>query len=205
MRKARVWAMAALVAAAGCGGSDDGGDGGTGPAVFTTLSVLPASVAVTVNGTQPLTASAKDQNGSTMSGLTTTFTSANTSIARVTGAGVVTGVAVGTTSIAVTGTVGTVTKTATINVVVATPGQTAAVAATLDSKFEPATVVVTTGGVVTWTFAAQHNVTFDGSSPTGGNIPNTSSGSVQRTFPAVGTYNYHCTIHAGMNGVVQVQ
>ena len=62
MRKARVLAVAALVAFAGCsgGGGGDGG-GGTGPAVFTSLSVTPSNVSVVVNGTQNLTVSAKDQ------------------------------------------------------------------------------------------------------------------------------------------------
>ena len=75
MRKARVLAVAALVAFSGCSGGGDGG-GGTGPTpVFTSLSVTPANVSVVVNGTQNLTVSAKDQNGATMSGLSSTFQS----------------------------------------------------------------------------------------------------------------------------------
>ncbi len=32
-----------------------------------------------------------------------------------------------------------------------------------------------------------------------------SDGSVTRNFSAVGTFPYHCTIHAGMKGTIKVQ
>jgi len=205
MTKARAWAVAALVVAAGCsgGGGDDGGT--TGPAVFTSLSVSPPNVGVLVTQTQALTVTARDQNNSTMGGLTTTFTSANQQIATVSAAGVVTGVAVGATTVTVNGTVGTVTKSTTINVNVTQPSATASVTATGGNAFDPSRVFITAGGTVTWTFAAQHNVTWEGTSPTGGNIPNTSSGSVSRTFPATGTFGYQCTLHPGMSGTVEVR
>jgi plastocyanin len=205
MRAVRVMMAGVVMAVAACGGGGDDGGGTTAPAVFTTLAVDPANPTVLVGGTQTLTASAKDQTGATMSGLTVTYTSANQAVATVTNAGVVTGVAAGTARITASGTVGTVTKTQDVNVTVAAAGPAASVNATLDSKFAPPTVAVAPNGVVTWTFAAQHNVTFDGLAPTGGNIPNTSSGSVQRTFPSAGTYSYHCTLHAGMSGSVVVQ
>ena len=204
MTAARVWRVAALVVAAGCGGGGDGG-GSTGPAVFTSLNVTPSNVSVLVNQTQALTATARDQNNNTLGGLATTFTTGNQSIATVSSAGVVTGVAVGNTTVTVNGTIGTVTKSTTVNVTVTQPGPTAAVSATGGNTFDPNRVFVTPGGTVTWTFAAQHNVTWEGSTPTGGNIPNTSSGSVSRTFPAAGTYGYQCTLHPGMSGTVVVQ
>jgi plastocyanin len=204
MQKARVWMVGALVALSACGGG--GGDGGgTAPAVFTSMSIRPGSVGLLVGRTQALTATALDQNNKTLGGLTTTFASGNQSIATVSDAGVVTGVAVGTTQVTVTGTIGTVSKTAQVSVQVSVPGPAASVTASLSSTFEPNTVFITPNGTVTWTFAMQHNVTFEGTGPTGGNIPNTSSGSVQRTFPTAGTYAYQCTLHPGMNGSVVVQ
>jgi plastocyanin len=206
MYKVRVLAVAALVAVAGCGGGgDDGGGTTTGPAVFTTLSVDPASVSVLVNGTQALTATAKDQNGASMSGLTTTYASDNQSVATVSTGGVVTGVAVGTARVTASGTVGTVTKTATVNVTVAVAGATASVDATISDSFSPKTVAITKGGTVTWTFAKTHNVTFD-TQGAPSNIPDKASGSSTLTFPSSGTFQYHCTIHGpSMNGTVVVQ
>jgi len=61
---------------------------------------------------------------------------------------------------------------------------------------------------VTWTWAAGavgHNVTFtSGPAPRPANSATQSTGSYSATFTTVGTYGYHCTIHAGMNGTVAV-
>ena len=140
-----------------------------------------------------------------MGGLSVTYQSSDNSRATVSAGGLVTAVALGTATITATGTVGTVTQTRTVPVTVAAPSPNAQVSATGASTFEPPTVVIVPGGVVTWTFAIEHNVTFGSSGPTGGNIPNTSTGSVQRTFPNAGTYNYTCTLHPGMAGTVTVQ
>jgi plastocyanin len=77
------------------------------------------------------------------------------------------------------------------------------VAATASSTFTPAQIVVARNGSVSWSFAIEHNVTFDTpNSPA--NIGNTATGSVARTFATAGTFAYHCTIHAGMAGSVIV-
>lgn len=204
MQKARVLAVAALVAFAGCSGGGDGG--GTAPTpVFTSLTLAPPTPSVTVGSNTQLTATAKDQNGASMSGATLTFVSGTAAVATVTNAGVVTGVAPGTSEITATGTISGVTQTAKVTVTVTPVGTSASVAATADQKFDPSSVTIKAGGTVTWSFAIQHNVTFDNAAPTGGNIGNTSTGNVARTFPTVGNYPYHCTIHAGMSGTVVVQ
>ena len=204
MRIARVLGVGVLVSVMACGG-DGGGDPPTGTAVYTTLDVQPATVSLSVNGTQALTTTARDQNNATMSGLTVAYQSSDASRATVTQAGLVTAVANGTATITVTGTVGGVVKTRTINVTVAPPGQTATVTATGNSTFDPQNVTIVAAGTVTWTFQLLHNVTWDGAAPTGGTIGDTSTGNVSRTFPTAGTYNYRCTIHAGMTGRVTVQ
>ena len=163
------------------------------------------SATLTVGGTQPLTATAKDQNGATMSGLATTYISNAPGTASVNAGGVVTGVALGTTTITATGTIGSVTKTATVNVTVAAAPATASVAATSGNQFSPANAVVARNGTVTWTFAILHNVTWDNPATSPANIGDTSTGSVSRTFATAGTFTYHCTIHGGMNGTVTVQ
>ena len=206
MRKARVLAVGAVLTLAACGGDDgDDGGGGTGPAVFTAMNVAPTSVTVAPLGTQALTASAIDQRGQAMSGLTAAYVSSDQSKATVNTAGVVTGVAVGTAKITVTGTIGSVVKTKDVDVTVSAPGQTAVVNATAANQFDPQTVVIAPGGTVTWNFAALHNVTFSGTG-TPANITDKSTGSDARTFPTAGTYNYICTIHgSGMSGIVRVQ
>jgi len=201
-RMAVALATAAVLGA--CGGDGDGGTSTVTP-VFTTFTVSPTTATIAVGSTQALTATARDQNSAAMSGLTVSYTSSDETKATVTSAGVVTGVAVGTARITATGTVGSVTKTANVDITVtSTLPQSASVAATLQDTFDPSQASVARGGSVTWTFAKEHNVTFDASgSPS--NIPTTSSGSVSRTFPNAGTFAYHCTIHTGMAGRVVVQ
>lgn len=204
MSKVRVWTVGALVALAACGGGGDGG-GGTAPAVFTSLTIAPNNPTVLVGATTSLATTARDQNSQPMSGAQVTYASANQTIATVTNAGVVTGVAVGSTQITATGQIGAVTKTAQVTVTVTVPGPTASVAATAGNSFEPSTVTITKGGTVTWTFAALHNVTFDVAGAPNG-TGNVSTGNASITFPAAGSFPYHCTIHgSGMSGTVVVQ
>lgn len=87
------------------------------------------------------------------------------------------------------------------------PAGTATVT-TPGESFSPASVTIPAGGTVTWSFtgSARHNVTFGGSAPPGGNIPDTDvGGTAQRQFPTAGTYPYACTRHSGMTGQVVVQ
>jgi plastocyanin len=78
---------------------------------------------------------------------------------------------------------------------------------TPSATFNPSDVTISTGGSVTWQFSeARHNVTFQGPSPAGGNIPDQDPGtSASRTFTVPGTYSYVCTRHSGMAGRVVVQ
>ncbi len=81
------------------------------------------------------------------------------------------------------------------------------ITATSSDTFSPGNSSVTTGQVIQWTVASDsvpHNVTFDSN----GDL--TSPGSLgpgdtwQVKFSVAGTYPYHCTIHAGMNGQITV-
>jgi plastocyanin len=78
------------------------------------------------------------------------------------------------------------------------------------TSFSPDSVRIATNGSVTWDFSAganaPHNVTFATPAQViGGDIPNTTSGPVERTFPTAGRFDYQCTRHSGMNGVVVVR
>lgn len=72
------------------------------------------------------------------------------------------------------------------------------------SSFSPGSVTVPIGRTVVWenrdTFA--HTTTADGGQWNGNLNPN---GSYSRTFSVAGTFNYRCTVHAGMDGTITVQ
>lgn len=81
-------------------------------------------------------------------------------------------------------------------------GTTISVAGT---SFDPSALTITVGQAVSWVFSGvTHNVQFAGAgAPT--NIPDTSNGTVSRTFNTKGTFTMTCTIHAGMTGTITVQ
>lgn len=193
-------------AVAGCGGS--GGDS-TNTQVFTSLAVAPATQTVAPGATAQLSATPKDQNGHTMSGIgAATWSSADATIASVdANSGLVTGVAAGgPVAITATATGAGITKTGTASITVAAASGTASVTATTSQTFDPATVTITHGGTVTWVFQSlTHNVTFDNVTGAPQDIGDTANQSIARTFPTAGTFTYHCTIHPGMNGTVVVQ
>lgn len=72
------------------------------PPQVTTVTVSPAAVSVQAGATSALQATVKDQNGNTMSGQTTTWSSNNTAVSTVNASGVVTGVAAGSAVISAT-------------------------------------------------------------------------------------------------------
>jgi len=75
-----------------------------------------------------------------------------------------------------------------------------------DNAFDPGNLSAAVGATITWSwdggYGVAHNVTFDGTTVTSGNK---TTGTYQRTFNAAGSYKYHCTNHAGMNGTVTIQ
>lgn len=84
-----------------------------------------------------------------------------------------------------------------------TPTSTNAVAVS-DNQFAPSAIQVAAGATVTWMWASSssvHNVIFsDGGSQSLG-----AGATYSRAFGTAGTYNYQCTLHAGMNGSVTVR
>lgn len=178
------------------------------PAVYSALLVSPSTPSLELGQSVTLTATPLDQHGSAMSGLpAATWQSSDPSIATVTSSGVVDAVAAGTVDIVATLTAAGVSHTdaATVTVLSQQPGS--ATVTTPNRTFSPPSVVIPPGGTVIWQFSqSTHNVTFAGSAPPGGSIPDQSPGnSVSRTFPTEGTYAYACTLHTGMTGTVSVQ
>ena len=73
-----------------------------------------------------------------------------------------------------------------------------------DDYFTPQSTRVLAGTTITWTWtgANAHSVTFDD----GTSSATQASGTYSRSFPAAGTFNYHCKIHGvAMSGSVTVQ
>ena len=85
-----------------------------------------------------------------------------------------------------------------------TPGANEVIA-TGDNVFNPATLTVTKGTTVTFTFqAVTHNVTFAAVTGAPANISNAANASAQRVFSTAGTFGYDCSLHPGMHGQVVV-
>lgn len=209
MRVRRLAAVA--LCAVGCGGGGDGG-GGTPPppAAVSTVAITPAAAqSITVGATVPFSAQPRDAQGNNLTRTVTWTTSdaSKVSLSTTTGASVTaTGVAAGASNVRATAD-GVQSAQVTVTVTAAGPPPSSAnVTATASSTFDPNSVTIAAGGTVSWTFVAtpDHNVTFTGPAPPGGNIPTTNSTTVSRTFPNAGTYPYNCTLHGGMNGTVTV-
>jgi plastocyanin len=212
--RARHLAAAAIFAIA-CGGGGGGGNGGGGtpppPPAVATVGITPAGAqSIAVGGTVAFAAQPRDAQNNTLSRTVTWTTSDATkvSLSSTSGSAVTaTGVAAGTSNIRATADgIPSADITVTVTGGGGAPPQSASVTASAASTFDPSSVTIGAGGTVTWTFVAlpEHNVTFGTNKPTGGDIGNTSSASVSRTFPNVGSYPYTCTLHAGMNGTVTV-
>ncbi|HEX8276569.1 MAG TPA: plastocyanin/azurin family copper-binding protein [Longimicrobiaceae bacterium] len=90
----------------------------------------------------------------------------------------------------------------------ASPAPSAVTVNADDHAFAPSAVTIAPGGTVTWRMTDdEHDITFTGPAPVGGNIPKTDRGvSVSRTFSTPGTYTYRCARHEskGKTGTVVV-
>jgi plastocyanin len=73
------------------------------------------------------------------------------------------------------------------------------------TAYNPNPITVARGGKVTWTNndTITHTATSDGGAFDSGNMAPGASFSM--TFPTAGTSTYHCTLHPGMIGTVNVQ
>jgi plastocyanin len=94
-----------------------------------------------------------------------------------------------------------------------TPSPSGGVAASIVSgarnltttAYAPNPIAVAVGGTVTWTNGdtITHTSTGDGGTWDSGNIA--PGATFSRTFSSAGSFRYHCTLHPGMIGTVNVQ
>lgn len=210
MRGAKLVLTIVLCPVIACGGS--GGDnGGTNPPPVTVSTVVLSKSTVLLRPTETTTisATAKDASGNTISGKTFTWNNTNSTVASLSSNGsvaTVTASGLGTTSI--TATVDQITSSTTAVTVTNSFPSSAdiSVGASGANAFDPSAVDIGAGGTVNfnWGSAVTHNVTFDNPPATVPNSGDRSSGTFTVTFATAGTYNFHCSIHAGMTGVVTV-
>ena len=201
-------AAAALVA---CGGSGGGTDPNPEPASVTIAVSGGTGDMTEVNETRQLTATVRDAQNNVMTGMAVAWTSSAPAVVSVSPAS---GVATTATahadgSATITAAVGDVDDDQSLTVAIDAGGggpfpNTAAVTATTSSTFEPASVDIEEGGTVTWQFeSVTHNVRFSSASAPS-DIGNTTNANVSRTFNTAGTFDYSCSLHAGMTGTVVV-
>jgi len=167
------------------------------------VAVLPAAATIAVGATTQLLASPLDARSNAVAGLpAATYVSSDSTKARVSAAGVVSGVAPGTATITVS--VQTPDGVVTAGVAVTIGFPTVADMTVQDFQFNPATVDIVAGGQVRWTWTgfASHSVTSTGSGPL--NSPTQASGTYTMTFPTPGRFDYFCKVHPFMTGTVIV-
>ena len=210
MRLTSVTLAAGLSAIAACGGSSDGST--TTPPPPPTVQIVSlsrSSALIEPSESVTITATPRDANGNALSGKTVSW-SANPSTGAVTlapnGASVtITGSAAGQAS--VTATVDQVNSTPmTVTVSNNIPTTADVAVGSGGDTFTPSQVDLKAGGTVTYSWAAgPHNVTFI-SPPS--SVPNSGDQvagyTLPVTFTTAGTYDYQCTIHAGMRGTITV-
>jgi plastocyanin len=197
-----VLGMAVLLAS--CGDTNafplqsGGGAGGTPSLEF----VTPPRT-VMVGSATPITVAETDLSGNT-SAVVPSWASTNGQVAAVSDAGLLYGVADGTASI--TATFGTLSATIDVNVTGSATFPSSAEVDMPAESFSPSALDVVAGAVVSYHFPAeQHNVVFSGSADgTPADVAPTTNAVVNVTFATRGMFQYACTIHPGMAGIVIV-
>ena len=207
MRVAKLVLAVGISTVIGCGGSS--GDGGTTnppPATVATVTINRSSALVKPSESVTLTATAKSSAGATINGHTVSWNNSNSSVTSMTPNGAsatVTGSVLGTSSI--TATVDQITSSPTLVTVTNSFPSSASITVGAGGQdvFDPAQADVAAGATVTFTWNnVLHNVTWDNAPSGAANSGDKSTGTYQVTINSAGTFNYHCTIHAGMNGSI---
>jgi plastocyanin len=191
MRQALTTALLAFVACS---------DPAPGPAV-SIVTVSPPSITLGVGGSSQLSVIARDASLNPVNA-SASWRSSNTTVATVSGEGLVVARAVGNATI--TATVSGISGESLVSV--ASGPSTSAVVSMPGNSFVPADVRIAVGGRVTFQFPSiPHNVIFARTTPGAPeDIQVTSNRNVDRVFPVEGSFPYDCTLHPGMVGRVTV-
>lgn len=155
------------------------------PPPIATITVSPSSASIAVGATEQFTATAKDANGNTISGVTFTWSSSSTGIATISASGLATGVAAGSTNI--TASASGVTSPAAALTVTAPPPSLTITTTTLPSGTTGGAYSATlqaSGGTVPYTWGLS-----SGTLPTGLTL-NAGTGVISGTPTVAGTSNF---------------
>lgn len=200
--------LSSLLAVSACSGG--GGGGGTTPPPPPTTGTIAGSVTLNGNGVAGATL-AITGGGSTQSSASGGYSLTNVSP----GAKTVTltppanhaladGETAGKSATVVAG------QTATLNWALKATGGGGVTAISLQaSAFSPDAVTIPVGGTVRWTnsTATSHTITPNTPGQAGAWVGTNITGNgttFEHTFAVAGVFDYHCNLHAGMNGRVTV-
>ena len=172
-------------------------------ASVTAVAVTPASSSITIGQTAQLSASVSGTNNPPTG---VTWASADVTKVTVNQSGLASGIAVSSgTQVCATSVFDTSKSGCGSVIVAAATFPSSATFTTPGFSFSPSQVDIALAGTVTFQFAAvTHNVTFNATPGAPADVPNTSNASVSRQFNAAGTFNFQCTLHAGMTATVVV-
>ncbi len=75
-----------------------------------------------------------------------------------------------------------------------------------NNYFDPASVTINAGDTVLFVWpGSTHNVYFDGTPGSPAPCTNMAIGDCYRVFAVPGTFNFTCTLHPGMDGMITVK
>jgi plastocyanin len=175
---------------------------------FVTLTVVGPTAAMAIGANAQVQAVARDARNAPIAGASgAAFVTNDRTKVIVDNTGTITAIAPGATTVGASLTRDGVTASGTASVSVSAPvagTSSATVQATTSNTFTPPSVNLNVGGTVAYAFGTvDHNVIFSGAGAPS-DVPVSVNTTISRTFANIGTFNYTCTLHAGMNGTVIV-
>jgi plastocyanin len=200
LRAVRAVALGASLLLAACG--SDASEPTGGLPVPAQVRITTPSSELFVGQSIQLTATALDESGADLAAGEPRWTSSNPTVAAISETGLVDAMSPGSATLRVT----MAGRSATVGVTVQElPGFNVTVQVT--AQFAPATIYIRQGGTVRFAFTGiQQNVTFGRAFPGAPtDIPNTTTGNVDRRFDTVGDFRYESSVSAGLAGVVRVR
>jgi plastocyanin len=200
-RHLQLVAVGAMLLLSGCGAAGDGSNVTGLPKPASVKLLVPASELFVGQSIQ-LTATAQDDAGNDVAAGDATWSSSNAAVAMITEGGLLQAMSVGSATLTAT----IAGKSASMGVSVADlPSYDVTVQ--VNAAFAPATVTVRQYGTVHFVFSGvQQNITFSTAFPGApADVPNTTTGTVNRQFGTVGDFRYTSSVSAGLAGLVKVR